>query len=69
MGKKLPLFIEEVPEYDARGDVMFVRWPGLEIAMPISICVQAVLMCQEALAKRKLARLGGNVVRFTRKRK
>jgi hypothetical protein len=65
----LPVFIDEVPEYEDRGEIMLVRWRGLEIALPIAICIQAVLLCEEALAKRKLARLGGNVVRFTRKRK
>jgi hypothetical protein len=46
MGQRMPLFVDEAPEYEARGAVMFVRWPGLEIVMPISVCVAALGRCR-----------------------
>lgn len=49
MGQVLPLFVDEVPEYEARGEVMFVRWKGLEIAIPISVCEKAVAKCNREL--------------------
>jgi hypothetical protein len=57
MSQVLPLFVDEVPEYEARGEVMFVRWKGLEIALPISVCSQACLLCGEELAKWRVSRL------------
>jgi hypothetical protein len=62
MGRELPIFIDEVPEYEARGEFMFVRWRGLEIALPISVCQRAMLECEAALAKWHLAQ--DNVVEF-----
>lgn len=49
MGQQLPIFIDEVPDYEARGEFMFIRWRGLEIAMPIGICERAVARCNRAL--------------------
>lgn len=57
MGQAIPLFFDDVPEYEARGEVMFIRWKGLEIAIPISVCSRACLLCEEELAKWRLSRL------------
>jgi hypothetical protein len=65
MDRKLPLFIDEVPEYEPRGDYMRVIWRGLEICIPMFICQRSYLLCGEALAKWKVDRMdGGKVVRF-----
>jgi hypothetical protein len=70
MQQVLPLFVDEVPEYEARGEVMFVRWKGLEIALPISVCIAAVGRCECEISRWNRARSdAGRVVRFTRKRR
>lgn len=50
MGQMLPIFVDEVPEYEARDGCMFVRWRGLEIALPIATCIQSMEACERALS-------------------
>lgn len=63
MQRSLPVFFDEVPDFDPRDGFMVVRWGGYELAMPIPICERSHLMCGEALAKWRLSRLDtGDVV-------
>ena len=66
----LPIFIDEVPDCEVRGDNMFMRWRGAEIALPVVIGVQAMLLFEETLAKARLAKVdNGRVVRLSRRKK
>lgn len=65
----LPIHVSEVPDYEVRGDCIVVMWRGLELFVPIPICLAAMGRCEEALAKWKLAGLdNGSVVRFSKHR-
>lgn len=45
----LPIHVDEVPEYEVRGDAMLIRWRGLEVYVPIPICLASMGRCQRAL--------------------
>lgn len=45
----LPIFVDEVPEYEARGDHMVLKWRGLEVFVPIHTCMAAMEQCERAL--------------------
>jgi hypothetical protein len=60
---QLPIFVDEVPEYEARDGFMHVRWRGLEICLPIVTCEKSVASCNRALDLWH-ERAKGKVVRF-----
>jgi hypothetical protein len=63
----LPIFIDETPEYEARGDYMRVAWRGLEICLPMQVCQRSYLLCGEAINKWREARTeGAKIVRLPR---
>lgn len=49
MGQRLPVFSDEIPTYEVRGGIMFIRREGLEIAVPVSVCVVAIARMRQAL--------------------
>lgn len=45
----LPVYVSEVPEYEPRGDCIYVAWRGLEFYMPVPIAKAAMGRFHRAL--------------------
>lgn len=45
----LPIHVDEVPDYEVRGDCIVLCWRGLEVFVPVPICQAAVGRCNRAL--------------------
>jgi hypothetical protein len=44
---QLPIFIDEVPEFESRGAIVHVRWANLEFAMPVSVFFASIAAAAE----------------------
>lgn len=45
----LPVLVDEVPDYEARGDRIVVRLRHIELHIPVEICRKAMGRCNRAL--------------------
>lgn len=58
----LPIHVDEVPEYEVRGDCMRITWRGLELFVPIPICLASMGRCKVAIDEWE--RTNASVIRF-----
>lgn len=58
----LPIHVSEVPIFDPRGDCVRISWRGLEMFVPIPICLAAMGRCKAAIEEWE--RTNASVIRF-----
>jgi hypothetical protein len=49
LGVPLPIHVDNVPEYEVRGDCVRITWREVVLFVPIPICLAAMGRCQRAL--------------------
>lgn len=60
--------MEDVPNYEVRGDHMHIKWRTLELVLPVEVMLDGMASAKAEIAKWQLKRLpqGGDVVAFPR---
>lgn len=49
MGQKLPIFMDDVPNYRVKGDNMHIKFKELEIVLPVGVMLAGMAQAQVAI--------------------
>jgi hypothetical protein len=46
-----PIYLDEAAEYEVRSGTMYVKWAGLNLAIPLPVLRECLRRCNKALAE------------------
>ena len=63
MDQRLPIFMEEVPDYEVRDGHMHIIWRELEIVLPVCVMLAGIAGARQAIERWQQSHQG-QIVRF-----